>query len=574
MKIEGQKGVEDILFSKGLLTEDQLSAVKFEAINTGKSVETILRERGFVTSKQLTEARGELLNIPFVDVSSKTVSPKILELVSEATACKYHLLPFADTGGFLSVAMQDPLDLQVVGFLEKKTKRKLKTFIAEPKVLEKAIKEQYGRTIGSEVSAALEEVSEGRESIEEQLKDLGKTEDTIRDAPVSRIVGTLLEYAVKARASDLHIEPGEEKTRVRYRIDGVLQERLTLPKKVHDSVVSRVKILSDLKIDERRIPQDGRFKIGMGEQHIDLRVSTMPTSFGEKIVIRLLQEEGGLISIKDLGLRGFSLKRTELALLRPHGIILVTGPTGSGKTFTLAACLSKLNSVKVNIITLEDPVEILVPGINQVQVNPVAGLTFASGLRSILRQDPDIIMVGEIRDNETAELAIHAALTGHLVLSTLHTNSAAGALPRLIDMKVEPFLLASTVEVVVAQRLVRTICTECRDKYEIPESILADFKKALGPLFPKTKEASEKIYLYRGRGCETCGKTGYLGRTAIFEVLTMSSKISKLILEQRPTQEIEEVAIEEGMVTLKQDGFLKALEGTSSVEEILRVVEA
>ena len=571
MKLETQKGVEDILYGEKNLTPDQLSAVKFEQINTGRAAEDIISERGYVSPQTLTAARGKLLNIPYVTLGARQIQTDLLDLVPEPTARKYILIPFEKEANTLKVAMKDPLDLQVIEFLEKASKLKVKPFIAEQQDIESSINEEYRKALGPEVSAALEEVGVAATKIEESIEDITKAEEVIRDAPVARIVSTILEYAVKARASDVHIEPGEKKTRIRYRIDGVLQERLSLPKKVHNSVISRVKILSNLKIDERRLPQDGRFKIEVGETEVDLRVSTMPTSFGEKVAIRLLEGEGTVMRLEDLGFRGISLKRVEEALLKPHGIILVTGPTGSGKTVTIAACLSKLNSVRINIVTLEDPVEIQIPGINQVQVHPAAGLTFASGLRSLVRQDPDVIMVGEIRDTETVELAIHAALTGHLVLSTLHTNSAAGALPRMMDMGVETFLLASTVNVIVAQRLVRTACKECKEKYEAPAPVVEDMKKVLGPLFPEKAEKGGKVFLHRGKGCKACGKTGFKGRTGIFESLQMTDRIRRLVLEHKPTGELHKAAVEEGMVTLKQDGYLKALEGLTTIEEVLRV---
>jgi type IV pilus assembly protein PilB len=570
MKLETQKGVEDILYEKGRLTPDQLSAVKFEHINTGRTAEEIITERGYVSPKDLTTARCDLLSIPYVNLGGRQIKTELLDLVPEATARKYVLIPFEQEGQILKVAMKDPLDLQVIEFIEKGSGLKVEPYIAEPTDIESSIEEEYRKALGPEVSAALEEAGMAATKIEEQIEDITKAEEVIRDAPVARIVSTILEYAVKSRASDVHIEPGPKKTRIRYRIDGVLQERLSLPKKVHDSVISRVKILSNLKIDERRRPQDGRFKIEVGGQEVDLRVSTMPTAFGEKVAIRLLEGEGRIMSFAELGFRGIALSRLEEGLLKPHGIILVTGPTGSGKTMTLAAALSKLNSVRINIVTLEDPVEVQVPGVNQAQINPAAGLTFASGLRSLVRQDPDVIMVGEIRDTETAELAIHAALTGHLVLSTLHTNSAAGALPRLMDMGVESFLLASTVNVVLAQRLVRTICQECQESYEAPAPVVEDLKNVLGPLYPRTASGG-KVILKRGKGCKTCGKTGFLGRMGIFEALQMSDRIRRMILEHQPTGEIHKVAVEENMVTLKQDGYLKALEGLTTIEEVLRV---
>ncbi len=571
MELETQKGVEDILYGEKKLSPDQLSAVKFEHINTGKAAEDIIAERGYVSPQDLVAARGKLLDIPYIKLGTRQIKTELLDLVPEPVARKYTLIPFEKEAGVLKVAMKDPLDLQVIEFLEKRSKLKVKPFVAEEADIESSIDEEYRKALGPEVTAALEEVGVAATKIEESIEDITKAEEVIRDAPVARIVSTILEYAVKSRASDVHIEPEETKTRIRYRIDGVLQERLSLPKKVHDSVVSRVKILSNLKIDERRLPQDGRFKIEVGDKEVDLRVSTMPTSFGEKVAIRLLEGEGTIMSMPKLGLRGISLKRYEEGLLKPHGIILVTGPTGSGKTVTLASALNKLNSVRINIVTLEDPVEIQIPGVNQVQINPVAGLTFASGLRSLVRQDPDVIMVGEIRDTETAELAIHAALTGHLVLATLHTNNAAGALPRMMDMGVETFLLASTVNVVVAQRLVRTICEECEEKYEAPVPVVDDIKKVLGPLYSQKVEERGKLYLHRGKGCKVCGKTGFRGRTGIFEVLKMSDRIRRMVLEHQPTGELHKVAVEEGMVTLKQDGYLKALEGMTTIEEVLRV---
>lgn len=570
MKLQKQRYIEDILYDKKLLSDDQVSAIKLESLNTGKNSEEIVKERKYVSDEDLAKAKGELFDIPFYSLKDHSIKPEILEFIPENVARSYKLVPFDKKNNFLYVAMADPLDLQIVEFIERRAKLSVKTFISDPAEIVKVIEEQYGKNIGEDVFEALEEFA-GTEKIQESISDIKKANEVIRDAPVARVVSTILEYAVKSRASDVHIEPQEDKTRVRYRIDGVLQERLSLPKKVTESVVARIKILSGLKIDEKRKPQDGRFKVEVGETTTDLRVSSLPTVFGEKLVIRLLKEQGQVLTFKDLGLSGMALKHFEETLLRPNGIILVTGPTGSGKTVTLATALYKLNTIRVNIITLEDPVEIRVPGVNQVQINTAAGLTFASGLRSILRQDPNIIMVGEIRDSETASLAINAALTGHLVLSTLHTNSAAGAIPRLIDMGAENFLLASTLNLVLAQRLVRKVCSFCKEKFEAPKEVSEDIKKALGNLF--NKKDSDKVYLYRGKGCEKCGEQGYLGRAGIFEVMPLSPKIAKLILERMPESEIEKIAVEEGMLTLLQDGYLKALEGLTTIEEALRVAK-
>lgn len=583
-----KKGIEDVLFQKGLISEDQLSAIKFEHVNTGKPTEQIIKERGYVGNSDYVKAFGDVYGIEYAQLEGRQIDPKLLELIPHQLAKKYNVVPFElnRDRGILSVAMMDPLDLQTIEFLERKTGYQIQPFISSMKEIEQVVEEQSGKVIGEEISAALEEISQTTLKIEENQGDLRNAdESTIRDAPIARIVGMVMETAVKTGASDVHIEPSETTTRLRYRVDGILEEKRVLPKEMHESLVARIKILSNMKIDEKRIPQDGRFKIEVGKVKTDLRVSTLPTIYGEKVVIRLLKEEGKVFTFQDLGLRGLSLKRFEEALLKPVGMILVTGPTGSGKTVTLASALSKLNTVRVNIVTVEDPVEIRIPGVNQVQINAQAGLTFAQGLRSFLRQDPNIIMVGEVRDGETAELAVQAALTGHLVISTLHTNSASGAIPRLLDMKIENFLLASTLNAVLAQRLVRMICTECKEEYEPPEEIQKEIKKVLEGVThsqilmsrDKTileavkKSTGDKIKLFRGKGCDKCGGTGYKGRTGIFEVLEVSPAIQRLALENRSAGDIHNLAVQEGMLTLEQDGYLKAVEGKTTIEEVLRV---
>ncbi|MDP2873877.1 MAG: ATPase, T2SS/T4P/T4SS family [bacterium] len=566
--------LEEILIQKGLLTADQLEPLKLESVNTDTSLEELILKNKLVPSVDMAKAKGELYKISFTPLQDLFIPAEVLDLVPEPTARRLRVLPLAIKGEGVDVVMADPVDLQAIEFLEKSLNKKVVPLISSWELISQAINSQYGRRIGVEVTEALEEAGVTTAKITEQIKDIEKVNEVLRDAPVARIVGALLEYAVKAKASDIHIEPQEDRTRVRYRIDGILQEKLTLPKGVHDSVIARIKILSNLKIDERRLPQDGRFKVEVGETKTDLRVSTLPTVNGEKVVIRLLKEQAKVLTFKDLGLWGTSLKRIEEALLKPHGIVLVTGPTGSGKTVTLATALAKLNTVRVNIVTLEDPVEIRVAGVNQVQINPAAGLTFASGLRSFLRQDPNVIMVGEIRDAETAELAIHAALTGHLVLSTLHTNSAAGALPRLLDMDAEPFLLASTVNLILAQRLCRRICDKCKEELEVPAEMVTDVKETLGSLFEefaKDRLKDGKLVLWRGKGCELCGNLGYVSRLGIFEVMPITDKISRMVLERKPSSEIDVLAREEGMITLKQDGFIKALQGITTLEEVLRV---
>ncbi|MCA9302461.1 type II/IV secretion system protein [candidate division WWE3 bacterium] len=579
------KGIEDVLFERGLINDDQLSAIKFEHVNTGRSTSQIIKDRAYVSTQDFLKAFGEVYGIEFVDLSELKINPNILEIIPASLLKKYQCVPFEQNGDVLSMAMVDPLDLQNIEFMERKSGFKVKPYITTPADIDKVLADTQGKAISEEISAALEELSQNTLKLKGDSGDLNADEATIRDAPIARIVGMILETAVKIGASDVHIEPRETDTRLRYRVDGVLQEKRTFPREMHDSIIARIKILANMKIDEKRIPLDGRFKVAVGNTGTDLRVSTLPTVYGEKVVIRLLKEEGAIFTFKDLGLRGLSLRRLEEALIKPVGMVLVTGPTGSGKTVTLASALAKLNSVRVNIVSIEDPVEIRVPGVSHVQVNPQAGLTFATGLRAFLRQDPNIIMVGEIRDGETAELAIHAALTGHLVLSTLHTNSSSGALPRLLDMGVESFLLASTVNAILAQRLVRKICENCKEEYEAPAEVEEDIRKILDdikssdiimhkdPDIAKAIQSvkSDKIKLYKGKGCDKCGQSGYKGRIGIFEVLENSTNIAALTLEHKPESIIQEAAVAEGMLTLMKDGYLRVVEGITTLEEVMRV---
>lgn len=574
-----RKGVEELLLERKLLTPEVIQQLRVEAARVGRSVENLIVERKLVNTEEFAKARADALGVPFTDLRDLDIPVDILNLIPQTIASRYVLLPFAKTKTTLKLAMSDPLDLQLIGFLESRTGLRIDPYLAPAIKINEEIGKQYQKTLGEEVTAALEEAGVGKPIKIEEVKDIEREPEVISKSPVIEIVSSVLGYAARNRASDVHIEPTEDKTKVRFRIDGVLQERLELPREIHSAVVSRIKVLSDLNISEKRVPQDGRFRIEVNGREVDLRIATMPTSFGEKVAIRLLEETASIPTLADLGMRGVALKRMEEAMRRPNGVVLVTGPTGSGKTLTLAAALSKVSSPKLNIVTLEDPVEVRIPGVNQTQINPPAGLTFANGLRSILRQDPNIIMVGEVRDTETAELVVHAALTGHLVFSTLHTNSAAGALPRLIDMKIEPFLLTSTVVAVEAQRLVRKVCPECKSEKEAPEVVVKQIGEILGTLYensPKTQKNGKLILTEggaKGKGCKTCAGSGYSGRTGIFEVLVMSDTIGRLVLEHRPTGEIEDQAKKEGMITLIQDGFLKALEGVTTIEEVLRVAE-
>ena len=552
----------------GLLTSQQLDFVKSESKRRQESADKILTQMGWVTSEQLAQAKAAVLGITFVSPDTKPISPEILSLIPDEVAKRFTVIPVSREGGTLSVAMVDPLDLQAIEFLEKKSNLVVKPYVATEESIKKAIVEQYTRGLSFEVTEALKEAgSQYSTTFMPQAVISG----VMGQAPVARIVSTLLEYGIKVRASDIHIEPLENESRIRYRIDGILHEKLILPKKIHDAIVSRIKILGNMKIDEKRLPQDARFNFKIGQEELDLRLSTMPTAHGEKVVMRLLKKTGGVPDLPELGLRGKALHNLEENIKRPHGIILLCGPTGSGKTTTLYSILSKLNSSQVNILTLEDPVEYRIVGVNQVQINTQAGLTFASGLRSFLRQDPNIIMVGEIRDTETTDLAIQASLTGHLVFSTLHTNDSSGSLPRLLDMKAEPYLIASTVTCVVGQRVVRKICPTCRISKVPQKEIVEKMKEVLGSLFDYEK--NKNLKLFEGRGCKECNNTGYLGRIGIFEVLLISEKIAKMIIVRSRAQDIAKQAVSEGMITMRQDGILKVLEGITTVEEVLRVAE-
>lgn len=559
----------DLLHAEHLLNDQQYESIKVKSATAGQSPVVILKSMNIVSEERIAEAQAKLLGIPYISLSTVAFSPQALSFLPRSVVERFSLIPFLyeDESKTLSIAMANPVDLDALAFVRQKTGLTIKSFAADPSEVLAAIEQQYRQELVGEVGEAIKETEEFTQK--KRSVDSKQIAEIIKEAPIAKIVSTILEYAVNSRSSDVHIEPLEEKLRVRYRIDGILYDKLSLPKNVHDSLISRIKILSELKIDEHRIPQDGRFSFKINQQEVDIRVSLIPTVKGEKIVMRLLYKSGGIPTLPELGLVGPSLRALETAVLRPHGIILVCGPTGSGKTTTLYSVLSRLNTTRVNIASLEDPVEYDIPGVNQVQINPAVGLTFASGLRSFLRQDPNIILVGEIRDKETTDLAIQAALTGHLVFSTLHTSRAAGALPRLIDLGAESFLLASTVNAIIGQRIVRKICPHCKESYPPPTQLLAEMKQVLGTLFP-TKNNDK---FFKGKGCSECGNLGYLGRVGIYEVMSASEKITRLILEHTDEQSIENQAIAEGMITMKQDGYLKVLQGETTIEEVLRVAQ-
>jgi len=564
----GETSLLDILYGEHLLTADQYKQIKLKSDSAGQTPEDVLKGLNIVPEAKIAEAQAKLLGVPYISLATVAFSPQALSLLPRSVVERFSVIPFAyeDTTKTLSIAMANPVDLDALGFVRQKTGLLIKSFAASPQEVKEAIEQQYQQELVGEVGEAMKETEEFTKKRTVDSKSLG---DIIKEAPIAKIVSTILEYAINSRSSDVHIEPLEDKLRVRYRIDGILYDKLSLPRNVHDSLTSRIKILSDLKIDEHRTPQDGRFTFKIDKQEVDIRVSILPTVQGEKIAMRLLYKGAGIPTLGDLGMGGTALKSLETAILRPHGVILVCGPTGSGKTTTLYSILSRLNTTRVNISSLEDPVEYELPGVNQVQINTAVGLTFAEGLRAFLRQDPNIILVGEIRDKETADLAIQAALTGHLVFSTIHTSRAAGVLPRLVDLGAENFLLASVVNAIVGQRIVRRICPHCKESYVPPPQLISEVKQVLGKLFPTNSDGK----FYRGKGCQECGGLGYMGRVGIYEVLPSSEKIGRLMMEKTDEQLIEDQAVAEGMITMKQDGYLKVLKGDTTMEEVLRVAQ-
>lgn len=572
-----QKKFEEVLTSLKLLTKDQLDQSKIESVRSGVDLDETILNMKLLTDEDIVKAKAISLGVPYVDLTSAKVDQNILKNLTKELAKKYKAVPFGFSGNMLNVAMVNPNNIQVIEFIERKSSFRVNPYMASEKNIDRIINQYQDLT--TEVKEALKSIEITPTLNESEKAEIG---DLVQDAPVTRAVNTILEYAAKAHASDIHVEPMQSALKIRYRIDGILQETMSLPVHIEAALVSRIKILSNMKIDEHRIPQDGRFDVNVEGHNIDVRVSISPTVHGEKVVMRLLDKSGGVIDLEQLGLRGRPFELINENIQKPHGMVLSTGPTGSGKTTTLYAVLQKLNTAAVNIVTLEDPVEYQVTGVNQIQVNSAVGLTFASGLRSILRQDPNIIMVGEIRDSETADLAVQSALTGHTVLSTLHTNSASGVLPRLLDMKIEPFLIASTVSCIIGQRLVRKLCPACKEAYKAGPSLNEAIDKAVGALLPQSdaemkklgfnnlpKRGTKEFTLWKPKGCPQCNNTGYAGRFGIFEVFAMTSELEKLVVDRATTQDIQKQAIKEGMTTMRQDGFLKALTGETTIEEVV-----
>lgn len=558
----------DILVAQKVITQDMAQKYEVDALQKNEPIDEYLIANSELNQEDILKAKAQVLQVPWVTGASMPIAPQSLALIPESLARQYTLIPFElnEKENSLKVAMADPFDVQTIGFLQKKTGKRIIAVLGLKSDIEKTIDGVYTQNISPNITEALKEFEPEVRTV--QAENLGQI---IKEAPIAKIVKTILEYAIRGRASDVHIEPQENRTRVRYRIDGMLQEKLALPRTIQDSLVSRIKILSGLKIDERRAPQDGRFNFKMGDEEVDLRVSTLPTVNGEKVVMRLLKKSGGIPSLVDLGLRGPQLKALDEAIQKPYGIVLVTGPTGSGKSTTLYALLSMLNKPTVNIVTLEDPVEYQMKGVNQVQINPQAGLTFATGLRSFLRQDPNIILVGEIRDSETTSLALQAALTGHLVFSTLHTNDAATAIPRLIDLGGEPFLISSVLNAVVAQRIVRKVSEEGSQLYTPGPELQANIREVLGDFLPE-KYKHDMSTLQLRKAVDTGGPdSGYYGRLGIFEVIKISRGVEKLVVQNSTASQIHDQAVSEGVITMIQDGYLKALDGLTTIEEVLRV---
>lgn len=572
----------EVLKQKKFVPAEDLDQALRASQAQGVDLKEVLLEKGLINLEKLTEAEALDFSLPYVDLKDKVIKKEVLDSIPEKAARTYHFVPFTKEGNLLKVALQDPTDLkalEALEFIKSQGNLEIENYLASPDGVKFALN-QYG-SAEKEVGKVLREAEkEKRSKVVKLQKEIeatqAKEEKITTETPVSKTVAILLRYAIQAKASDVHIEPERDIVKIRYRVDGVLRQVLTLPKQIHAAIVSRIKILANLKIDEQRKPQDGRFFLEVDKKEIDLRVSVLPTVNGEKVVMRILDREAGILTLDQLGVVGRGREILEHQVKEPYGMILVTGPTGSGKTTTLYALLSALNTPAVNIVTLEDPVEYQLQNINQSQVNYEVKYTFATGLRSIVRQDPDIIMVGEIRDNETAEMATHAALTGHVMLSTVHTMDAVGTIPRLIDMGVEPFLIASALNTIVSQRLVRKICQKCRKKSILDPKTTNLIKKTLtGIPISELKgiDLDKPLEVYEPQGCDQCSDTGYKGRLGIFEVLPVEGRFQEAVLKRLPIGELEKVAKEEGMIDLKQDGFLKVLRGETSVEEVLRVTK-
>lgn len=595
------KVVDQFLQKSGKLSKEQLATLYEQEKTEKKPLQDLVISDNFLTETELTKIYADEVDVPMVELKPQDIKREYLSLIPERIARQYNSIIFdVDEDNNKYIAMADPDDIQAINFLQKQLGNNLRVYVAPESQIRAAL-DNYRSNIAGELTKV---ISTDEITYEEQNEEIDDN-DLAEDSPIAQTVNLIIEYGIKNGASDIHLEPREKYIVVRYRIDGMLREANKLPKKAQAALVSRIKILANLKIDEHRAPQDGRFKINIGSEIYALRVSTLPIVDGEKVVMRILNESVKATSLEGLGFWGEALKVVKSAMIQPYGMVLVTGPTGSGKSTTLFSILSILNTPNVNISTVEDPVEYRIIGVNQTQVNPIAGMTFANGLRSLLRQDPNIIMVGEIRDTETADLAVQAALTGHLVFSTLHTSDAATCLPRLKEMGVEPFLIASTVKAVIGQRLVRRLCTYCREEYMLDEAIIArirssfmlndqtDFEiinrleaKALDDgigiensindkfsikELSSTPKTINRLFKIHENGCDKCNHTGYKGRIGIYEVMNNDVNVQKSILSNTTSEDLEKLAINNGMLSMHIDGFIKALRGQTTLEEVMRV---
>ena len=577
-----QEKLIKLLTDEGLVSRDVIKQAAQTAKQSNTPLLATLTSNGTIDEELLTHAIAQVSGVPYVNLTSSIIDQSILSLLPSDIAERFMAVPLAEVQNRLAVAMIDANNVQAVDYLANRIQRPLKVFMASEAGVRHVL-DQYKTDLSSVDEAA--QVSQA-EAAQEAARDI-KT--IVQDSPISRALSTVLEYAVKSRASDVHIEPLEKSLKIRCRIDGVLREVMQLPKSIEPALVSRIKILSNLKIDEHRIPQDGQFTVRVSDKEVDLRIAISPVVWGEQVVIRLLDKAGNLFDLEQMGYAGRSLRAIRKGIQRPNGMVLTSGPTGSGKSTSLYALIKEIKTDAINIVTLEDPVEYKMDGVNQIQVNTDVGLTFANGLRSILRQDPDVVMVGEMRDGETANLGVQAALTGHLVFSTLHTNSAAGVLPRLLDMGIEPFLIASTVNTIIGQRLVRRVANR-RDAYWSTPLETQMIKETVGHLLPKTKEGVANVSADLGyKDLPLAGQTaytlvkgrdtpatphGYAGRAGIFEVMDVTEAIQNLIVKRATSAEIQHKAIEQGMITMRQDGYLKALTGITTLEEVNRVTSA
>lgn len=583
---DNQKKLEALLVHEKLIKAADLDKFRKQAQAEGTPLFSLLAEEKVISNEALTRCIAQISGVPYVDLSDAAIEQSVLDLLPRDAAERFMAVPLGEVQNRLAVAMLDANNVQAVDYLANRIGHPIKVYMASEEGIRHVL-DEYRTNLAEGVSAAIDasqqpdpDAAKGTKKVAADIKTI------VQDSPISRALSTILEYAVRARASDVHIEPLEDALKIRCRIDGVLREIMQLPKSIEPALISRIKILSNLKIDEHRIPQDGQFAVHMSGKDVDLRIAISPVVWGEQVVIRLLDKTGSSFKLEEMGYAGRALRMIRRGIRKPNGMILTSGPTSSGKSTSLYALIQEIKSDQINIVTLEDPVEYKMGGVNQIQVNPDVGLTFASGLRSILRQDPNVVMVGEIRDKETADLAVQAALTGHLVFSTLHTNSAAGILPRLLDMGIEPFLIASTVNVIIGQRLVRRVADD-RETYKSNDLETQSIQDTIGHLLPKTKAeqhkisadlgykdlplAGQKAYtLVRGKDTpQTPG--GFKGRVGLYEVMEVTEQIQNLIIKHATSAEIQRVATTQGMITMREDGYLKALTGLTTIEEVNRV---